>query len=146
MSKYLNTLALAGLSSAILIGFAQQPTPKVHNVPIQPTSVVSGQQMYTTYCVVCHGATGIGNGPAATALKVPPTNLALLSQKNNGSFPAAHVASVLEFGVENPAHGTAVMPIWGDLMLSLHPNSNSNATEMHQRVANLTNYLKQIQK
>lgn len=146
MSKCLNALGFAGVSFAILIGFAQQPAPRVQSVPIQPTSAASGQQMYTTYCAVCHGATGIGNGPAATALKVPPANLSLLSRKNNGVFPAAHVASVLEFGVENPAHGTAVMPIWGDLMLSLHPNSNSNAIEMHQRVANLTNYLKQIQK
>lgn len=146
MSKYVYALAFAGLSSALLIGFAQQPVPKVHNVPIQPTSAGSGQQMYTTYCAVCHGSTGVGNGPAAAALKIPPTNLTLLSEKNNGSFPSAHVSTVLQFGVENPAHGTAEMPIWGDLMMSLHPNSDSNVTEMHQRVANLTNYLKQIQK
>jgi mono/diheme cytochrome c family protein len=99
--------------------------------------------MFSTYCASCHGATGTGNGPAATALKIPPADLTTLSQKNHGVFPAQHVQAVLQFGVQNPAHGSAVMPVWGDLMLTLHESSD-DATKL--RIFNLTEYLKQIQK
>jgi mono/diheme cytochrome c family protein len=124
---------------------AQETAPKIKPVPIQPTSPASGEQMYATYCAVCHGAKGIGNGPAAAALKTPPTDLTTLSQKNGGSFPATHVSTVLQFGIQTAAHGSSQMPIWGDLMSTLHSNGPDNLV-IHQRIANLTNYLKQIQK
>jgi mono/diheme cytochrome c family protein len=132
---------LAGLISVASFGATQQTTPKIKNVPIQQTSAVSGPEMYTTYCAVCHGATGIGNGPAASALKTQPVNLTLLSKKNGGQFPTNHVNTVLTSGVANPAHGSAEMPIWGDLMMTLH----RNPAEVHLRIVNLTNYIKQIQ-
>ena len=80
-----------------------------------------------------------------SALKLPPTDLTLLSQKNGGKFPAAHVESVLRFGVENPAHGSSDMPIWGDLMVSLDTGSRSDSV-VTQRITNLVEYIKSIQK
>jgi len=129
-----------------LYGTAQQPTPKVNPIPIQQTPIDSGEKMYSTYCAVCHGASGTGNGPAASSLKVPPVDLTTLSQKNKGVFPTQHVQSVLQFGIENPAHGTPEMPIWGNLMLTLHPSSQDAAALVNQRIFNLTEYLKKIQK
>jgi mono/diheme cytochrome c family protein len=143
---------MAGLASALFFGFAQQPTavslatPDIKRVPIKPTSPVSGQQMYVTYCAVCHGADGSGGGPAATALKADPTDLTTLSRRNGGAFPSAHIQSVLKFGVGTPVHGSAEMPIWGDLMQSLNKTSPNSGQEVHQRIVNLTSYLKQIQK
>jgi mono/diheme cytochrome c family protein len=146
MSRFGSFALLAGLASIALSAAAQQPAPTVHDVPIQQTPIDSGQKMFTAYCAVCHGADGTGNGPAAKALKIPPANLTLLSQKNLGVFPAKHVESVLQFGVQNPAHGTAEMPIWGNLMLTLHPSSQDAAALVNQRIFNLTEYLKKIQK
>lgn len=146
MPRFGSFALLAGLASMALCGTAQQPAPTVNNVPIQQTPIDSGQKMFSTYCAACHGATGIGNGPAAQSLKIPPTDLTTLSQKNKGVFPAQHVQSVLQFGVQNPAHGSAVMPVWGDLMLTLHPSSQDAATLVNQRIFNLTEYLKKIQK
>ena len=146
MSKFHSIALLAGVTSAALFAVAQQAVPKVSPVPIQQTSAVSGQQMYTTYCASCHGAKGTGNGPAASALKIPPTDLTVLSQKNGGVFPGNHVASVLQFGVENSAHGSPDMPIWGNLMLSLHKGSAHPEVEVNMRITNLTGYLKQIQR
>jgi mono/diheme cytochrome c family protein len=102
--------------------------------------------MYATYCAACHGTNGTGNGPAASALKTQPTDLTTLSQKNGGAFPADHIASVLRLGVATPAHGTAEMPIWGDLLPSVSSGSKDTATEVQQRILNLTNYLKKMQK
>ena len=136
---------LAGLISFASFSAAQQPVPKIKNVPIQRTSPTSGEQMYTTYCAVCHGSSGVGNGPAAPALKVPATDLTTLTQKHGGAFPADRIQSVLKFGTETPAHGSSEMPIWGNLMSTLHGGPD-NATVVHLRIVNLTNYLKQIQK
>ena len=70
-------------SLALAIAAAQQPaTPKIQNVPIQHTAVTSGTEMYSTYCAVCHGADGKGNGPAASSLKTHPADLTQLSKKN----------------------------------------------------------------
>ena len=137
---------LLAASAAVVIGVAQQPTTTIKKVPIKPTPVASGQQMYATYCATCHGPTGLGNGPAAPALKVPATDLTTLSQKNGGSYPSAHVATVLRFGTENPAHGNADMPIWGDLMKSLGPSTWSKDQVVQQRISNLTDYIQQMQK
>lgn len=139
---------VAALMSATLTFFAaaQETTPKIKAVPIQPTSPASGQQMYTTYCAVCHGADGTGNGPAASALKAPPVDLTTLSQKNGGVFPTDHMYSVLQFGMNNPAHGSSEMPIWGDLLLTLHKTSPDSEMMVHQRIVNLTRYLKEMQK
>jgi mono/diheme cytochrome c family protein len=146
MSKFMSFASIAVLVSAALLAMAQQTKPKVATVPIQPTSVSSGPQMYTNYCASCHGANATGDGPAAPVLKFPPTDLTALSKNNGGVFPSAHIATVLQFGVETPAHGSADMPIWGDLLLSLHSSNSNPDVLVHQRIANLTDYLKTIQK
>jgi mono/diheme cytochrome c family protein len=132
--------------SASFFAIAQPTVPTIKPVPIKPTSPVSGQQMYANYCAVCHGTEGSGNGPAALAMKTPPTDLTALSRKNHGVFPAEHIASVLRFGVENPAHGSPEMPIWGTLMLTLRPTSPDERMVVNQRIINLTSYLKELQK
>ena len=130
---------------AYAIAVAQQPKPQIKHVPIESTAVTSGNEMYTTYCAVCHGADGKGNGPAAPALKSHPTDLTMLAKKNGGTFPAAHVTTTLEFGVENPAHGSKDMPIWGDLFKTLHPAGSNTSALIRLRVSNITDYLKTIQ-
>lgn len=145
MLKSSFVLLFAAIAAAF-IGVAQQPTTTIKEVPIKPTSIVSGHEMYMTYCAACHGANGTGNGPAAPALKMPATDLTTLSQKNNGSFPEAHVAAVLRFGVENPAHGSADMPVWGNLMQTLSPASSNRQGMVQQRISNLIDYIKQLQK
>jgi mono/diheme cytochrome c family protein len=146
MPNLISLALIAGLASASLFGVAQQPTTKVKDVPIQPTSAVSGPQMYSTYCATCHGIGGTGNGPAAPAMKVHPTDLTVLSQNNGGAFPAEHIRAILKFGVETPAHGSAEMPVWGSLLRSLNSTGPNPTVIVDQRINNLTNYLKEMQK
>jgi mono/diheme cytochrome c family protein len=137
---------LFAVCAAASIGVAQQSTPTIKPVPIKPTSVCSGHEMYTTYCAACHGADGTGNGPAAPALKVTLNDLTTLSQKNGGSFPEAKVASALRYGVMNSAHGNTQMPIWGDLFQTIGPSSWDKTQAVQLRISNLTDYIKQMQK
>ncbi len=133
---------LAAWSQGQTEGTTQEKTIK--KVPIKHTAVNSGEEMYVEYCAVCHGKAGKGDGPAVSALKPPPTDLTTLAKRNNGKFPADHVAAVLRFGTETPAHGTAEMPIWSTLFRSL---GNKTATDgvVQLRISNLTTYIESLQ-
>jgi mono/diheme cytochrome c family protein len=131
-------LALAMIASA-----QDQPKKEIRHVPIKHTSAASGRDMYKNYCAVCHGVDGKGNGPAAEALKVPTPDLTTLTQKNGGTYPAMKVSSVLRGEQMMPAHGSKDMPVWGDLFWHL---SGGHASEVHQRVSNLNNYIESLQK
>ncbi len=78
------------------------------DVPVLPPDGDSmlGEQLYGRYCVTCHGVTGQGEGPAATALIPRPANLRAHWYSN------ARLADALWNGVP----GTS-MPAWRDLSL-----------------------------
>ena len=126
-------MLMAGLSAV-----AQQ----IKKVPARYTSPVSGKAMYMNQCAACHGAEAKGNGPAATALKTPPTDLTVLAKNNNGKFPANHVYSSIVGDLNVPAHGSPEMPMWGNVYRSM---SSGHDAEVQQRISNLTRYLESLQ-
>lgn len=119
-----------------------QPEKTIKHVPIKSTSPVSGKDMYATYCAVCHGRDGKGGGPAASALKVPPTDLTLLSKNNGGKYPSMKVSFAIRNEANLPAHGSQEMPVWGALFWSV---SSGHEGEVQQRVVNLTKYIESLQ-
>jgi mono/diheme cytochrome c family protein len=131
--------------SASVITVAQQQPPQqqktINRVPIAPTSMASGEEMYSAYCAACHGKEGRGNGPAASAFKTPPTNLTTLTAKNKGKYPEMDVMSVLQWGPNTTnAHGSKDMPVWGTLFSSL-----GDQAQTRQRLYNLTKYVESLQ-
>jgi mono/diheme cytochrome c family protein len=114
----------------------------IHHVPVKQTSAASGKEMYTTYCAVCHGTDGKGGGPAASALKAPPTDLTLLSKNNGGKYPGLKVTSAIRGESNVAAHGSKDMPVWGSLFLNL---SHGHESEVQQRVSNLSQYIESLQ-
>jgi len=114
----------------------------VMKTPIPATSAASGQEMFNTYCAVCHGKDAKGGGPSAAALRVPPPNLTMLSLRHGGKYPTAYVESVLKFGVEtNPAHGSKDMPIWGPVLGAI----SVDTPEAERRIHNLNQYIESLQ-
>src|SRR5574340_238917 len=140
MLRRIVLLCVAPLLVLVISAAAQKPTIK--KTPISYTSPASGQQMYDHYCAVCHGKGGKGNGPAASALKDPVTDLTTLNKRNHGEFPSLRVASVLRGQAQIGAHGTAEMPIWGPLFWRM---SGGSSGEVQQRIANLSQYLESMQ-
>jgi mono/diheme cytochrome c family protein len=144
------TYIVAALLAALtLLAVAQQtqkpdqaPDTVIKHVPVKPTSPASGEEMYVNYCAVCHGKDGRGTGPAVSALKVPPTDLTTLAEKNGGKYPSMHVSTVLRGETDVPAHGTKDMPVWGPLFWKM---SQGHESEVQQRIANLSQYLESIQ-
>jgi mono/diheme cytochrome c family protein len=130
-------LLFSGLAGAM----AQDSTKSIKKEPIQMTSASSGEEMFNTYCAVCHGKSGKGDGPAASEFKIPPANLTLLAKNNNGTFPEAYVAQVIQTGPRDAkAHGSKDMPVWGKLFASL----GDDAT-VKLRIRNLSNYIGTLQ-
>src|SRR5579862_8801435 len=123
----------------VSLGAAAQTIKKV---PARYTSPASGKEMYMNQCAACHGADAKGDGPAAPALKTPPTDLTTMAKKNNGKFPANHVYSSIVGDLNVPAHGTAEMPMWGNVYRSM---SKGHESEVQQRISNLTRYIQSLQ-
>jgi mono/diheme cytochrome c family protein len=104
-------------------------------------TVKNGRSLYTQHCVSCHGVTGTGDGPAATALKVRPADLTRISQKYNG-FPGDKVMDWIDGEKFAIGHGTREMPIWGKRFRRT-PETGSG---MPNEVQALARYLETIQK
>lgn len=73
-----------------------------------------GADAFRTACAVCHGPDGEGDGEFADSLTVKPPNLTRLSAKYGGEFPYLHVFQMVDGRAVVPAHGSRVMPVWGD--------------------------------
>jgi mono/diheme cytochrome c family protein len=123
-------------------GVAFSQKTEIKKAPIRETSPSSGQKMYDAYCAACHGKTGVGDGPAAVALKIPPPDLTTLAKRHGGKYPAYYVIGVLNFGVGYRAHGTSDMPIWGPLFSSLR---GGDQAIVKMRITNLTHYIETLQ-
>ncbi len=139
----LKRLLLTAMAAALVVSmsYANQSNGKTV-IPVTKTTPTSGMQMYNSYCAPCHGVDGRGHGPAASALKVQPTDLTDLLKKNNGKFPDAHVVAVLQFGTEVRSHGSAEMPVWGPILGKMN---RTNLQDKQLRISNLSRYLESIQ-
>jgi mono/diheme cytochrome c family protein len=137
------TILIVAVAFAMIASAQDQPKKEIKHVPIKPTSAASGEEMYKTYCAVCHGVDGKGSGPAAEALKVPPPDLTTLAQKNGGKYPALKVSAIIRGEEVLAAHGSKDMPIWGNLFWNL---SGGHESEVQQRVSNLNKHIESLQK
>lgn len=140
MFKHLTLIAAAALL-VLAAGYADQSRAKVV-IPVDRTNPTDGKLMYASYCAPCHGVDGRGQGPAASALKVQPADLTVLTRNHHGKYPDTHVLAVLKFGADVPAHGSVEMPIWGPILSKVN---NVNIQEQSLRIVNLTRFLESIQ-
>ena len=118
--------------------FAQDKAIK--KVAPRPTVAIDGKTLFNQYCAVCHGHDGKGGGPAADALKMPPTDLTQMSRENGGKFPEQHVLGSLK-GTGVKAHGSEDMPIWGPIF----NNMNASLGQGQTRTYALMMYLETLQ-
>lgn len=137
MKRHVVLVAVVAL--AVSAGAAGAQT-KIDKGPIKPTSASDAKKMFETYCAVCHGKDGTGNGPAAKALAKAPADLSRISARNNGTFPDVRVRRYIEGLDEVAAHGSRDMPMWGELFRSLSRDT------AQIRIAGLAEYLKSLQK
>lgn len=130
---------LVGVAVLTLSAAGAQAQPQIERKPIKQTPASDAAGMFDSYCAVCHGKEGKGNGPAATALNKAPADLTRISARNGGTFPEVKVKRYIEGLDEVPAHGTRDMPMWGELFRSL------NRDTAQIRVQALSNHIKSMQ-
>lgn len=108
-----------------------------------------GEAEYMNSCAVCHGERGLGNGPLAAELRTEPSDLTVLSQKNNDTFPYWRVYAVVDGRYIVPGHGDRDMPVWGRHFLeddarTFGPNGGEIVT--NERIHALTGYIESLQR
>jgi len=114
---------------------------RLKRVAPEYTDAASGPDMYRAYCAVCHGVDGKGTGPAAPALRQPPTDLTKLAKKAGGEFPRFRVSNVIRGDNAIPSHGSQDMPMWGDVFRNLKRDESVVTLRVH----NLTEYIASLQ-
>ncbi len=64
MRKYMHAVSLLALFAVSVAEAAANPPP-----------AYEGRRLYVSYCQLCHGADGEGDGPLAKVMKISPANL-----------------------------------------------------------------------
>ena len=103
------TMALTGMLGLTLANPLANAEEESIALPRDTTdaAVIRGSIAFRTYCVLCHGATGKGDGRAAKMYTPRPANLTV------SPFPDAYTEMIIRGG--GPAVGRSpYMPPWGD--------------------------------
>ena len=128
---------LIGAAALALQALVAAQTPKVELRPAPVTDASDGAAMYQAYCAACHGKTGRGDGPAASALRARPADLTQLSKIHRGGLSQKDFQDRLQ-GMNMPsAHGSSPMPVWGPVFRAIGNDQ--------LRVYNLKKYIDSLQ-
>jgi mono/diheme cytochrome c family protein len=105
-------------------------------------SIPAGSGLFSTYCVVCHGADGKGTGPLADSLKRRPADLTLLAKNNGGTYPRDLVAKIIDGREGVKGHGGGDMPVWGD---AFERSADAGPKAVSDRIEALVEHLSTMQ-
>jgi mono/diheme cytochrome c family protein len=131
-------LLLSGLAdSAAAEGSGSPPTAP------DTEAAAKGKVIFERYCAVCHGKDGTGNGPLATELRKPPTDLTRLAATNGGVFPLEAVTKTIDGRGTTRAHGAPDMPVWGEVF---GQTAGTGAPSVESAVARIAHYIWSIQR
>lgn len=142
-------LILIGIIFVITVANTTFGQVEVKRAPLtwHQAALTDGGELYLELCAVCHGKGGMGDGPAASALKKAVPDLTGLAAKNDGEFPRQEVEDSIAGKSRAVSHGTIDMPIWGQAFEDVRPDWKPFRRKAlaRQRIYNLTEYLATIQ-
>ncbi len=155
LSSSTGVVVLAGLTVIAAVAGAAG-WQGVGKRPLRAINSVAGKDLYKEYCEQCHGASGKGDGPAATALKKAPADLTQIAARSGGKFSRSVVQAFISGerpgGRLNSDEKTAApviryadgsvdeMPVYGILFRRLWQDQPSS-----MRCAILAKYVESIQ-
>lgn len=138
--KSILAAALAGAVATLTLAGQQAPSAK-KTEETRLISSLEGSDLYQSYCAVCHGKEGRGNGPVARTLKTAPPDLTGISARNRGMFPLQRVQQIISGESAVTAHGTREMPLWGPIFSQVAWDQDLGRV----RIYNLARYLEKLQ-
>ncbi|HET9210570.1 MAG TPA: cytochrome c [Thermoanaerobaculia bacterium] len=141
----LQLIAFLGLASlAAALPFSQSARPGEPQDQ-RESRAESGGRVYRAYCASCHGVSADGHGPMVEVLKVRPSDLTRISERNDGTFPEGRIAAIIDGRLEVRGHGPGSMPVWGLSFREIGRDSDQE-TEVRERIKDLVAYLESIQR
>ena len=109
-----------------------------------PEPVPTGADDFASYCAVCHGEAGKGDGALAATLDRRPADLTRLARDNGGAFPATRAMSHI-WGYADGRDGARIMPEFGPLLqgeLVPYDGGDGIMTPTPIRLVQLAEYVK----
>ncbi len=107
--------------------------------------VDAGRRDFQRLCASCHGSDGRGEGPAAAALQIAPSDLTQIASANDGRFPRRDLAEWIEGRLTPAAHGSRKMPIWGEQLVEEYARFPEAEDMVGARIDTLITYLETLQ-
>ena len=139
----------AGLAQAIvgplvvLILLATFTLPVASDSAAWRENIAEGKQEYEENCVSCHGADGRGQGDLGQKLFKKPSDLTMISERNEGQFPFERIFQIIAGDTPVAGHETMHMPEYAARMKK--DNFKPGYHQAHIRILQLTHYLESIQ-
>lgn len=129
---------------ALLVATAAQAEKSTVIERLQPSpeclQTLDGEFLYGELCASCHGATGLGDGPAADLFDRPPADLTRLAADNDGQYPSLRVRQAVS-GQHRETPGGRDMSGWERILGC----EIGDQVGMRLRVYNLVKYVEEIQ-
>ena len=142
---------ITSLAIIVLITFSNPTIGQVEikEAPLtwQQAALTDGEELFHELCAACHGVSGKGDGPAASAMAKPVSNLTILTASNDGVYPFKQVEKSITGKSQIVAHGTIDMPVWGQRFEELRPDWKQFRRKAlaRQRIYNLTLHIESLQ-
>ena len=118
------------------------PATEDSNATSAAARAETGQELFVSYCQICHGSDG-ERGAMAEILTVEVPDLRYISARRSGTFPEEDLYMIIEGSTNVKGHGSLNMPLWGKTFKE--SEALDSDAEVSQRIEMLVNYLKSIQ-
>ena len=109
-------------------------------------AAMSGQDLYGRFCASCHGISGRGDGPVSASLRVEVPDLTLVAHRANGTYPRERVMHIIDGRYIIVAHGTRIMPVWGEDLAGLEIGNPDAERSSQTLIGRLADYVGTLQR
>lgn len=111
--------------------------------PNDAMAEVSGEDLFVSYCQICHGG-GDEAGPMAEVLSTVPLDLRLIAVRRNGVFPRDEIIKIIDGRSALKGHRNTEMPVWGKTFQESEGLESNK--KVKQKIEVIVDYLESIQK
>ena len=109
-------------------------------------AAMPGEQLYRRFCASCHGLEGRGDGPVAVTLRVEVPDLTRPVRRSVALEPREQIARIIDGRHIVGAHGTRIMPVWGEDLMRLEIGNPDAERSTEVIIGRLADYVAGLQR